>query len=207
MTGLLVAAAVIALLAVLPLGISATYDCDGPLVCVVAGPVRIPVYPMKKKEKKKKEKKPVKKEKKQPAKKKAAPAKKKGGDLAAFLPLVETALKFLADFGRSLRINLLELHITMAGGDPCDLAVNYGKAWAAVGNLIPRLEQLLVIKKRQIRVDCDFTGSKNLVYGALTVTITLGKILYLAVRYGLRALRQYLQIKKPENKTKGGAKI
>ena len=89
----------------------------------------------------------------------------------------------------------------MAGGDPCNLAVNYGKAWAAVGNLMPQLERFLVIKKRDVQVECDFTGSQTLIIARLAITITIGRIISMAVRYGIRALRAYLKI---VNKRKGG---
>ena len=78
--------------------------------------------------------------------------KKKGGKVTDFLPLVKVALDFLGDFRRKLRIKHLELQLCMAGDDPCDLALNYGKAWAAVGNLIPQLERFFVIKKRDFSV-------------------------------------------------------
>ena len=50
--GWLIALGVIALLAVLPLGVSARYNAKGLLVKVIAGPVRFTVFPLKKKEKK-----------------------------------------------------------------------------------------------------------------------------------------------------------
>ena len=49
--GWLIALGVITLLAVLPLGVSVRYNADGALVRVIAGPFRITVFPMKKKEK------------------------------------------------------------------------------------------------------------------------------------------------------------
>ena len=90
----------------------------------------------------------------------------------------------------------------MAGGDPASLAINYGRTWAAVGNLMPHLDQLFVIKKRDIEVECDFTGTETLVLARLDLTITLGRILSLAVIYAIRALKELMNIKK---KRKGGA--
>ena len=52
--GWLITLGILILLAVLPLGVSAIYDSDGPLVKVIAGPVRLTVYPRPKKQKKKK---------------------------------------------------------------------------------------------------------------------------------------------------------
>lgn len=215
MVGWLIAFGIIFLLAILPLGASVKYNADGPLVRIIAGPIRFTVFPMKKKEKKpKKEKKlkednqpttesaeqpvdPKKKEKQEKQEK-----KEKGGSLLDFLPLVQVALDFLGDFRRKLRLNRLELKLIMAADDPCDLAINYGRVWTAVGNLFPLLERAFVIKKRDVEVECDFTASQTLIIARLDITITLGRIIALAVRYGIRALREYLKIMKLR---KGGA--
>ena len=128
--------------------------------------------------------------------------KEKGGSLLDFLPLVRVALDLLGDFRRKLRLDRLELKLIMAADDPCDLAINYGRAWAALGNLFPLLERAFVIKKRDIEVECDFTVSETLIIARLDITITLGRIIALVVRYGIRALREYLKIMKLR---KGGA--
>lgn len=206
--GWLIAVAVIFLLAILPLGASVKYNADGPLVRIIAGPIRFTVFPRKKKVKK--EKKPKNKpesdgeeeETSGKATDKKEKKKEKGGSLLDFLPLVQVALDFLGDFGRKLRVNRLELKLIMAADDPCDLAINYGRAWAAVGNLFPLLERAFVIKKRDVEVECDFTASETLVIARLDITITLGRIIALVVRYGIRALREYLKIMKLR---KGGA--
>lgn len=208
--GWLITLGILFLLAVLPLGASVKYNADGPLVKIIAGPIRFTVFPTKKKEKKPKKEKP-KKEKKPKAEpaadgKKASDTKEekseKGGSLLDFLPLVQVALDFLGDFRRKLRLNRLELKLIMAGDDPCDLAVNYGRAWSALGNLFPLLERAFVIKKRDIEVECDFTASEMLIIARLDITITLGRLIALAVRYGFRGLREYLKITKLR---KGGA--
>lgn len=211
--GWLIALAVLVLLAALPLGVSVKYDSGGPLVRLLAGPGKLTLYPRPKKKPKPEKKapeKPAKPEKPkqeepkppQPPKEEATKPKEKGGRALDFLPLVKTALDLLGDFRRKLRVKNLELKLILAGNDPCDLAVNYGRANAAMGNLLPQLERLFVIKKRDIQVECDFTASETLVIARLDVTITLGRLLSLGVRYGLRALKEFLTIKK---KRKGGA--
>ena len=211
--GWLIALAVLVLLASLPLGVSVKYDSGGPLVRLLAGPGKQTLYPRPKKkpkpEKKTSEKpaepeKPKQEEPKppQPPKEEAPKPQEKGGRALDFLPLVKTALDLLGDFRRKLRVKNLELKLILAGNDPCDLAVNYGRANAAMGNLLPQLERLFVIKKRDIQVECDFTASETLVIARLDVTITLGRLLSMGVRYGLRALKEFLTIKK---KRKGGA--
>ena len=206
--GWLITLGVLILLAIAPLGVSAVYDAQGLLLRVIAGPVRITLLPKKQKDSKpKKEKKPKQSEKKKQSKapkpKTAEPKKAKGGSLTDFLPLVQTALDMLVSFKNKLRVNRLEMKLIMAADDPCDLAVNYGRAWAALGNLMPQLERIFVIKKRDLEVECDFTSDKTLIIARLDLTITLGRLISLVVVYGIRLLREYLNIM---NKRKGGAK-
>lgn len=200
--GWLIALAVIVLLAVLPLGISAKYDADGAQLWVIAGPVRLKLIPGKKKAKERE--KPAKEAKKEEiaAASAANQAEKKGGSVTDFLPLVRIVFDFLADFRRKLRVKILELKITLAGGDPCDLAVNYGKACAAVAALDPQLERYFAIKKKDIQVHCDFVEEKTLIIARLDLTITLGWLLVQLVRHGSRALKELLKITKLR---KGGA--
>ena len=208
---------ILILLAILPLGVSLRYDGDGPLVKLIIGPLKLQLVPGKKKppkekkEKKKKEKSQKPKEKKgkqvgapkppQPARE-TKEKKEQGGSILDFLPLVQTLFEFLGDFRRKLRVKNLYLKLIMAGGDPCDLAVNYGRAWAAVGNLLPKLEQWFVIKKRDIQVECDFVAPKTTVIAHMDLSITLGRFLAAAVKFACKALAKFLQIKK---KRKGGA--
>ena len=208
--GWLITGGILLILAMLPLGVRIKYNEDGPLVKLILGPLKLTVYPLPKKEKKEKKKpepkvtqedenlpKPP-----QPPKAKKPKEEKKGGSVLDFLPLVKLALALLGDFRRKLRIDSLYLRLILAGGDPCDLAVNYGRAWAALGNLMPQLERLFVIHKRDVEVECDFTASETLVIARVDLTITLGRLLALVVVYGIRGIREFLNIQK---KRKGGA--
>ena len=213
--GWLIALAVLVFLSMLPLGASVRYDSDGVCVRVIAGPVKITLFPRPKKRKvsrKTKQKEEQQSKKAAVAQKQESPVQerkqdektqqKTGGPWTDFLPLVKVGLDMLGAFRRKLRVNVLELKLIMAGDDPCDLAVNYGKAWAALGNLLPRLERVFVIKKRDLEVECDFTADQTLVIARLDVTITLGRLIALGVVYGIRALITFLKIRK---KRKGGA--
>ncbi len=217
--GWLITLGVLTLLAILPLGVRIRYDQDGAVVKVILGPFRITLFPRPKKEKKTQKEKPKKaaarpektsregenlpKPPQPPKPVKEKPAgKEKGGSLTDFLPLVRVALDFLGDFRRKLRLDHIYLRLILAGGDPCDLAVNYGRAWAALGNLMPQLEKWFVIKKRDIEVECDFEASQTLVIARLDLTITLGRLLAAVCVFALRALVEYLKLKK---KRKGGA--
>ena len=199
--GWLIALAVIVILACLPLGVSAKYDDGGPIVRLILGPVRYTIVPEKKKPKKAKAEKET--GEKPVAKSEKAPAQKQsGGKVTDFIPIAKIVWELLTECGRKLRINVLELKVVLAGGDPCDLAVNYGKAWAALGNLVPQLERLFIIKKKDLEIECDFTADQTLVFARLDLTITIGRLIRLIFRYGTKALREYLKIYKT---IKGGA--
>ena len=215
--GWLITLGVLILLAVLPLGVQVQYDSQGPLARIIAGPVRLTVYPTPKKKKKKEKKPPKQKDKSDPSPEEAdlpkppqppkqekakQPQEKKGGSLTDFIPFVKLGLNFLGDFRRKLRVNQLDLKLILASSDPCDLAVNYGKTWAAVGSLMAALERWFVIQKKDVEVECDFTASETLVTARLDLTITLGRLLSLIAVYGVRGLKEFLNFKK---KRKGGA--
>ena len=205
--GIWITAAFLLALAILPLGIRVRYNEAGFLLRVIAGPVKITVFPRKKKPKKQKAKQKNQNAEKSPEStdsgdnppqppKPLPEPKEKGGSLTRFLPLVRLGLKFLGDFRRKLRVDNLCLRLILAGDDPCDLAVNYGRVWAAASNLMPQLERLFVIKKRDIQVECDFTAEEISVIAHVDITITLGRLLTLAVVYGIRVLFEFLSMKR-----------
>lgn len=213
--GRFIVPAVVFLLAALPLGILLTYGSEGVRVVVNVGPVPFLLYPRKKKEKKptakpesKSETKPEPQKSPEPQSQPSQPAKEErpqnGGSPMDFLPLVKTGLDLLCDLRRKIRVKELYLRWILASSDPADLAIHYGRAWTALGNLMPRLEQLFVIRKRDVEVECDFTASESKCVARLDVTITLGRALVLVAVYGIRALKEYRTI---QTKRKGGAAL
>lgn len=196
--GWLIFLGVLVLLGCLPLGVRLNFDEGGFRAAVLIGRIPVSLYPVPKwlqnmtSKHQKKEQSP------EPKPKGAAPQSQAqpGGGIQRFLPLVRLGLELLGDFRRKLRVNFLRLRLTLAGEDPCDLAVNYGRAWAALGNLMPRLERALVIRKRDVEIQCDFQAEETTVVFAMDLTMTLGRLLGLALGYGLRALKLFLTMKK-----------
>ena len=202
--------------AALPVGVRVCYDAGGPLVKLVLGPVKVTVFPRPEKTRKPPEQEQKKVPETKPEEEDASLPKpprppqesgkpdkeKKGGSLRDFIPFVKLAFEFLGDFRRKLRMQELYLRLILASSDPCDLAVNYGKTWAAVGNLLPALERWFVIKNKDVEVECDFTASETKVIARVEITITLGRLLTLAAVYGYRGLREFIVFR---NKRKGGA--
>lgn len=188
---------ILVLLYLLPLGVRFVYSSEGCRIWLLVGLIPIKVYPRNKREKKpKKEAKNTGKPQKKTAPKKPAKEEKKGGSLSDFLPFVDIAKKLLQGIFRKHRIRRLEIKLLLAGDDPCDLAVNYGKAWAATGNLIPLLEEHFIIKKRDVQIACDFTAEETVIYVRADITILLGRLLTLAAVYGYRAIREYFKLLK-----------
>ena len=197
---LLIVAAILLGLACFPLGFSAIYREEDPGVWLLIGPLRFRVFPSKPKENK------VTGDRQTENKKNAKhnQRKEKGGSYRDFQPVIKTVLEFLGHFRRKIRVNRLELKLTLAGDDPGDLAVNYGRAWAALGSLTPQLERLFVIKNRDIEVLCDFTSDKTIIFARLDATITLGRALHLLSWHGIKIIKHLLKLKKLR---KGGAQL
>ncbi len=206
-----IALAILVLIAILPLGIRVVYDSGGPRISLVAGPVKVRVFPGKKKkplpgeEEKKPKKEPPKEDKqgkKAPEKSSAQKSQPSGGSVTDFLPLVRILLDLLNGYRKNLRLDIVECRVMLAGEDPADLAENYGRAWAAIGNLWPRLERYFVIKKRNIDVQCDFTAEETTLFLRAQITITVGRLLRVTGWHGLRAAARLIKIM---NQRKGGA--
>lgn len=201
--GWLITLGVLILIAIVPIGVSALYNAEGPFAYAVIGPIRICMYPIKKKDKTVKKEKPKEKKKRVNSTGKQTATKRKGGSVQGFLPLVDYVLDFLNAFRKKLRVNRLEMKWILAGTDPGDLAINYGKAWAALGNLFPLLENVLVIQNRNVEVECDFLAEQTTIHARLDLSITIGRLLMLLIVSGIPILRELLRI---VNKRKGGAK-
>lgn len=192
--GWVIALAVIVLLAWLPLGIGAKYDSSGVAAWLLLGPIPVPIYPGKHKKSAQKQEKV--------GETGTSGGKEKGGALSNVLPIVRLVVDFLRDFRRKLRVRNLVVHAVLAGDDPCDLAVNYGRGAAALGGLIPLLEQALVIQKRDIQIVPNFTADQTRVVVRLELTVTLGRLVILCCHHGKRFVREIL---KNQKFSKGGA--
>ena len=218
---------ILALILLLPIGASIFYDAAGVRVLVIGGPIRFTVFPVKKKDQKvpeKKKEEPEKKVEPAPAQTQPQPStdakpvlpeapkppqapEEKGGSLLDFLPLVELVLKFVGEFfHKTLHIDVLYVKLTMAGDDPADLAINYGRTWETLGNLWPYIDRMFTIKKRDIQVQCDFEASETLVNARVDITLTLARLLGLVLGYGFRIGVKFLQILWSQKKAADAAK-
>lgn len=199
--GWLITLVALVLLGLLPVGIYAAYDRSGAVASLIVGPFRLRLYPKRCSSTKRHKRSAA-----DTTVKDSSTANEsrnvKSGTLSDFRSIVQLVFNFLSDFRRKLRIRNLELKIILAGDDPCDLSVNYGRAWTALGSLMPQLERLFVIKRRDLEIECDFTAEEPLVEARIDMTITVCRLLWIIIYHGIPGLRKYNKIIK---RVKGGA--
>lgn len=129
------------------------------------------------------------------------PKTRKGGRILDFLPFVKLVLELGGDFlFRLLTFDRIFVRVILASGDKGALAMNYGKTWAALGNLLPLLDSRFRIKKRDIQVGCDFEASQSRILARADIRVTLGGVLVLVVHYGVRGLIEFIKFKRKQKR-------
>lgn len=195
--------AVFVLIGCIPVGVDASYRENGLALRLKIGLFKLQVLPAKEKKKKPKPKA------KKPAANKldAKPEKpKKQGSmpkltLSDILVLADLACDMLGNLRRKLRVEVLVLHVTLDGSNPAKAAMLYGRVWAALGALTPKLEQLFVIKKRDIQPILDYNEKEMKLDAQLVLMITIGRAICLALRALVRFLKLWLNKKKAVSNT------
>ena len=194
----LIVLAVLFLIGQIRVGGLAEYSAQGFRAWVRAGALKIQVFPLNKKDKpaRKKEKKA-----KPPKKKEEAPpppkplAEKAGGALDYARALLPVALDAVGTMYGKLRMDTLELELTVGAADPADAAMRYGQASAALGALWEPLTRAFHVKDGRARVRVDFEAGEMTVYGLASLSIKIGQILWLSVYFGCKALRGFLAVR------------
>ncbi|MBE6973576.1 MAG: hypothetical protein E7440_06845 [Ruminococcaceae bacterium] len=182
MTGLFTALMILLVLFLLGqirIGAQVEYCEDGLFVRVRAGAFLIPVFPVKQKKTKAKK---IKKEK--PPEQK----KKKGGMLKLVLDLLPTVLETAGKFRRRLRVDRLEMALTVCACDPADAAMRYGQANALLGSLWQPVIRTFHVKDGHAHVGVDFEGTETLLYILASLSLTIAQTLRLILGFGFRAL-------------------
>ena len=154
MRGWIVLAAVLLLLFLLGqlrLGAVGEYGPGGAGAWFRAGPVRIRLYPRRRSGPSKKEKAP------KPGKEHPAGEARGGGLLELMKELLPLALEAAGCFRRRLRVDQLELKLTIGAADPGDAAIRYGQANALLGSIWQPLTEAFHVEEGRARVEVDFT--------------------------------------------------
>lgn len=186
MIPLLIAALILLLLALLPLGVRVRYDLDGLFAALKVGPFFFQLFPAKKE---KKSKTPGRAKRRKP--KQADDHPKRGGSLALVkgcLPLIKPALEGVR---KRLTIAHLTLHVIWAAPDPADAAMGYGAANATLGILWPVFYQNFKIRDYALGVDVDFDAIQPALYAKADLTMTVFQILTLALPLLFKFIKIY----------------
>ena len=113
----------------------------------------------------------------------------KGGGLEYAKRLLPIALEAAGQFQKKLKIDILDLELTIGGQDPADAAMAYGWANGALGALwYPLVEGFHVVDGRA-RVRLDLEAPAVSLRGRASLSLKLGQVCWLAVYFGIKALR------------------
>lgn len=159
--------ALLAVILLIPAKVRFTYDRGDLELLLCFGPVKLKLFPRPEKpeeapdeNRKKKPKKP-KKEKEQNEQQEKGEKDKPKITREQILYALETLppilLRALKRTGRRIRIQPFKVYLLVAGPDPADTALLYGKLEGALGALLPALDQTVKTREEDIRLFLDFT--------------------------------------------------
>lgn len=175
------------LLSLIRVGVWAEYAQKTFTVRLLAGPVRVTLFPRKAKQPK-----PAKAKKAKASKQKKSKPPKKPKTAGEIFDLVKELLPVVTDAAgqlrRKIRIDQLYLDMIVASADPAKTAVNYGRLSGVIGMFWPLVEQNFKVKEWRIRTNVDFTTEHPTVYLRAAATLTIGQILALGVRVASKVL-------------------
>lgn len=189
---LLLIAVALWLISLVRFGASVDYDGAGLAVMILAGPVRIPVYPPKKKDKPPKHAAPET----QPEARKQPVAR--GGNLELVKKFLPLAAQTAGRVKRKIRIDYVDLHVIWGAADPALCAMGYGYANAALGMLWPLIENNFNVRRRQLRTSVDYGAASPSVMIRAALSLTVGQGLVLGAVVGVKWLRLFLQYRKEQ---------
>ena len=189
----------IVLICLIPADLLVKYDHEKLYAQAKIGPVRLSLYPPKpkdeakefrKREKKRKKQEKAKKKKQKKSGAAAAPEKKKKKFSRDMIkPLLRAAKDLLGGLRRKLIVRNLTLHVTYGGEDAAEAAINYGRAWAMIGCIMPILENTFRLQKRDVDARLDYDLKKMMLFLQLEIRLRIGAAIGLALRIGFRLMR------------------
>jgi hypothetical protein len=181
---------VLAALALLKVGVWLEYSAEGFVLRVKVGPLAIQILPSR--PKKEKKKKPPKQKKQAKPKEPPEPKPKQGGIPSLVLRLLPVVAEAAGQFKRKLVIDRLWLSFTAGGAsDAAAGAILYGRVSAAMGMLVPVLENNFNLEDRRFHSGVDFGADHPAIYLHAVLTIRMGQVIALAARCGLRCWKEY----------------
>lgn len=178
------------LISIIRVGATAEYSQAGLWVRAKLGPFRVAIYPMKQKKKAGQKQGKGKKER-QPG--------RGGGALEGLQLLLEWIVDATGRLSEKIRVDKLYLDFTAAAEDPAVAALSFGGANAAVGMIVPFLENHFHIRTRRIRTAVNFSQKTPTVYLFAAVSMTVGQAAGLAAHLAVGFLKQAHREKQKRN--------
>lgn len=168
---------VLFLLAMIWLGVDFQYMDSTVTVWIKVLFVRIKVYPQKRKKSSGKSKEePEKTDEIESKGKEKSPKGKR--DVRDIIKILLRAARRLR---KRLTVGILMLHYTVAGDDPCDTALQYGRVSAAVGVLLPEICNIFRVKRKDVAVNVDFDSGKPMLESKITIRLFVWQLVYVVV--------------------------
>ncbi len=189
----------IVLLLQIPVRVRFSYDQGDMALRLRFGPVKLQLFPRPEKEEKPKK---PKKEKKKPQKeKKEKPQKPKAKinreqifyALEKLPPILGRALKRT---GKSICIEPLKVWLLVAGTDPADTALLYGRLEAAAAAGLPVLQQVLNIRDEDIRLYLDFSEQQMDCIADVGIALRPWRLVTMGVRALASLIKWYFGFRK-----------
>ncbi len=135
------------------------------------------------------------------AQRKALKQKKKASRPAItdMIPLAGSVAKlFFSRFFGKLHIKIARIHVKVGGSDAAMVAISYGMMTNAMGGLVALLQKICDVdslKKADIWVEPDFESDKIDFDFDITFRMSLGNVLWAAIKAGWKFLVGYMKIK------------
>lgn len=135
------------------------------------------------------------------AQKKAIKKRKKAARPAItdLIPLVgHTAQLFFSHFFGKLHIQIARIHVRVGGADAAAVAISYAVVTNAMGGLIRSLQKFCDVdslNKAEIIVEPCFTSDKMEFDGRIIFRLTLGNVVWAAIKAGWHFLLGFMKIK------------
>jgi len=184
------------LISLIRIGGRVRYGQAGLFAAALVGPFKIQLLPAKPK-KAKKPKKEKKQRPRQADKHKKEPVEGQPGTLSRVMKLLPVVGEFCGSLKRKIRIDDLELELIWGGSDPAAVALGYGRAYAALGMLWPIFDHNFKVKRHSFQIGLDYDKTQPMVELTAAVTLTVGQIMALGLRYGVKALIVWIKSGKP----------
>lgn len=139
----------------------------------------------------------------------AAPTKRAGSKptrqqiLYSIDPIAALVADLLSRFRRGLRFDPLRIHVEVAGEDPADTAVLYGKLYAAVAALMPALTEAVTVRRQDIQITLNFDRTQWMVSADVGISMRLWHLIGILFRLMFGGVSWYLGYRKlaPQEQT------